>query len=245
MQTNPHRPPPYRESGTRSRFIIPLAVGALAFAAIVTVPRLLTHRPGTQSTPPAATQAGQPASGRQGKAGVPSRPKVTPELEPEVSETARTSAPATQQVTKQAAQPIVPSAVKTTREKEPPSREAALATTPLPAGAAKSATTGRGSPKGEVLDQVLPDVSQKARDTIRGRVRVAIKVHVDPAGAVSDAELDSPGPSKYFADLALQAARKWVFTPPEVSGKSVASEWSLHFVFTQNDTKVTPTQTVP
>ena len=104
---------------------------------------------------------------------------------------------------------------------------------------------GRVSAKGEVLDQVLPEVSQKARDTIRGRVRVGIKVHVDPAGAVSNAELDSPGPSKYFAELALQAARKWAFTPPEVGGKSVASEWSLYFVFSQNDTKVTPTQTAP
>jgi len=245
LQTNPHRPPPYRESSTRSRFIIPLTVAALAFAAIVTVPRLLTHRPGTQSTSAVATQAGKRATERQGESGVPSRPKVTPELEPEVSEPARTSAPATQQATKRAAQPIVTSAVKTTREKEQPSPNAALTTTPVPEGATKPATTGRGSPKGEVLDQVLPDVSQKARDTIRGRVRVAIKVHVDPAGAVSDAELDAPGPSKYFADLALQAARKWAFTPPELGGKSVASEWSLHFVFTQNDTQVTPTQTAP
>jgi TonB family protein len=135
--------------------------------------------------------------------------------------------------------------VKTTREKEPPSAEAAVTTPPVSERAAKLATKGKGSPKGEVLDQVLPDVSQKARDTIRGRVRVGIKVHVDPAGAVSDAELDSPGPSKYFADLALQAARKWAFTPPELGGKSVASEWTLRFVFTQNDTKVTPVQTAP
>ena len=247
MQSNPHRPPPYRESGTRSRFIIPLAIGALAFAAIVTVPRLLTHRPGTQSTSPVATdkQAGQPVTERQSESGVPSRPKVTPELEPEVSETAKTSASATQQASKRAVQPIAPSAVKTTREKQPPAPASAVTTTHVSEGAAKPATTGRGSPRGEVLDQVLPDVSQKARDTIRGRVRVGIKVHVDPAGAVSDAELDSPGPSQYFADLALQAARKWAFTPPEVGGKSVASEWSLRFVFTQSDTKVTPVQTAP
>jgi outer membrane biosynthesis protein TonB len=43
----------------------------------------------------------------------------------------------------------------------------------------------------------------------------------------------------------LQAARKWAFTPPEVNGKSVASEWRLRFEFTQKDTKVQPTQTVP
>ena len=247
MQTSPHRPPPYRGSGTRPRFIIPLTLGALAFAAIVTVPRILTHRPGTQSTQAVATekQARQPATERQGGSGVPARTKVTPELEPEVSETAKTSASAMQQATKRAAQPIAPSAVKTTREKEPPSPEPALTRSPVSEGVAKPTTMGRSSAKGEVLDQILPDVSQKARDTIRGSVRVGIKVHVDPAGNVSDAELDSPGPSKYFADLALQAARKWAFTPPEMGGKSVASEWNLHFVFTQSETRVTPTQTAP
>ena len=76
-------------------------------------------------------------------------------------------------------------------------------------------------------------------------MRVSIKVHVDQAGTVSGAELDSPGPSQYFSDLALQAARRWAFTPPEVNGKSVASEWNLRFVFTQDNTKVTPTQTAP
>ena len=83
-----------------------------------------------------------------------------------------------------------------------------------------------GSSKGEVLDQVLPDVSGKARATIHGKVRVSVMVHVDPSGGVSEAEFDSPGPSKFFADLAMQAARKWAFTPPEVNGKSVASEYS-------------------
>ena len=32
---------------------------------------------------------------------------------------------------------------------------------------------------------------------------------VDPNGNVPDATFDSPGVSKYFAKLALQAARKW------------------------------------
>jgi TonB family protein len=102
-----------------------------------------------------------------------------------------------------------------------------------------------GSAKGEVLDQVLPDISQKARNTIQGKVRVSVKVHVDPSGAVSDAALDSPGPSKFFADLALQAARKWVFSPPELNGRSVASEWRLQFDFRQKQTTVATTQTTP
>ncbi|MGH9644980.1 MAG: TonB family protein [Terriglobales bacterium] len=101
------------------------------------------------------------------------------------------------------------------------------------------------SSKGQVLDQILPEVSDKARATIRGKVRVGIKLRVDAAGAVTNAELDSPGPSRFFADRALEAAKAWVFTPPEINGKSVASEWSLRFVFTQSGTTVTPTQTVP
>ncbi|PYT48719.1 MAG: hypothetical protein DMG43_16720, partial [Acidobacteria bacterium] len=99
--------------------------------------------------------------------------------------------------------------------------------------------------RGEVLDQILPDVSEKARDTIHGTVRVTVRVHVDPAGSVSQAEPDAPGPSPYFADLALNAARRWQFTSPEINGHSVPSEWLIRFEFTPSDTKAFPTQTAP
>jgi TonB family protein len=135
--------------------------------------------------------------------------------------------------------------LKTTSEKEKASPTASSATSPVPEGGTKPATGGVGSAKGEVLDQILPDVSEKARATIHGKVRVSVKVHVDPSGGVTGAEFDSPGPSQYFADQALQAARKWAFTPPEVNGKSVASEWRLRFEFTQNNTRVIPPQTTP
>jgi TonB family protein len=111
--------------------------------------------------------------------------------------------------------------------------------------AVRPAAARPGLAKGEVLDQVLPDVSGKARATIHGHVRVGVKVHVDAAGAVTDATLDSAGPSAFFADAALKAARQWAFTPPELNGKSVPSDWVLHFVFTSADTKVTPNQTAP
>lgn len=247
LQTNPHRPPPYKESGTRSRFIVPLAVGAVIFAAILTVPRLLTHRPETRSTAAVRAQkpGNQPVAGKPAEATATSKPTAKPEGTSAGSKTAKSAAPARQQTVPQSGQPPTPDSLKTTSEKEQP----AAAVPPRPVsgsgGTAHTAAAGSVSEKGDVLDQVLPEVSQKARDTIRGRVRVGIKVHVDAAGAVSGAELDSPGPSKFFADIALKAARKWVFTPPEVHGKSVASEWSLRFVFTQSDTKVTPTQTIP
>jgi TonB family protein len=108
-----------------------------------------------------------------------------------------------------------------------------------------ASSTGLSGAKGDVLDQVLPDVSQKARDTIRGTVRVNVRVHVSPSGNVSQAELDSENSSKYFADLSLQAARRWAFQSPEVDGHSVPSEWLIRFEFTPFDTKVFPRQANP
>jgi TonB family protein len=247
LQTNPHRSPPYRESRARSRFIVPLTVGALAFALILTVPRLLTHHPEAQSTPTVTSvePSGQPNVKKAVASTASPKSAAKSEREPAVSETARPAAPEAQQPAAQSPQPKEPDALKTTSEKEQPSPVSATATAPASAEAAKPVEAGMVSAKGEVLDQVLPDVSQKARDTIRGKVRVGIKVQVDPSGGVSGAELDSPGPSAFFADLALKAARRWAFTPPEVNGKSVASEWRLKFEFTQQDTKVTPTQTAP
>ena len=63
--------------------------------------------------------------------------------------------------------------------------------------------------------------------------RVGIKVSVDPSGDVTDATVDSPGPSQYFANLALQAARQWKFaSAPDGSG-----DWNLRFEFSVDDTK--------
>ena len=99
--------------------------------------------------------------------------------------------------------------------------------------------------KGEILNQVIPDVSEKARSTIRGTVRVAVKVHVDSTGNIAGAQLDSPGPSKFFADKALQAAKSWDFAPAKLDGHNVASSWIIRFHFTQTDTKVFPAEETP
>jgi TonB family protein len=99
--------------------------------------------------------------------------------------------------------------------------------------------------RGEALDQVAPQASPKALSTIHGTVRVVVKVQVDPAGNVSDATLDNPGPSHYFADLALKAARQWVFTPPEADGHSVPSQWLIEFGFTNEGAKASASQLEP
>lgn len=102
-----------------------------------------------------------------------------------------------------------------------------------------------GLVQGAVVSQVVPDVPQSARDTIRGTVRVTVRVAVDPSGSVVGATLDSPAPSKYFADLALQAAQHWKFRPKKIDGRNVSSEWILRFQFDRTATKVLPAQKAP
>jgi len=98
---------------------------------------------------------------------------------------------------------------------------------------------------GEVAHQAMPEVLQSARDTIRGTVKVNVKVNVDRSGNVEDAELESPGPSRYFARAALGAAQLWKFKPPKVGGRGVLSSWTLQFEFTRGETTVVATQEMP
>jgi serine/threonine-protein kinase len=99
--------------------------------------------------------------------------------------------------------------------------------------------------KGAVVERVLPDVPRSASMTIHGKVEVRIRVTVDPSGDVSNAAFDSPGVSKYFANLALQAARNWRFKPAQVDGQAVSSVWILRFQFRQTGTEVTPVEASP
>jgi TonB family protein len=102
-----------------------------------------------------------------------------------------------------------------------------------------------GVDHGEVTHKVIPDVPPNARNTITGTVRVIVKVAVDASGAVSHASLISRGPSEYFANQALQTARKWAFTPPTIDGRAIPSEWSLTFEFKRNGTKAVAQRTSP
>ena len=99
--------------------------------------------------------------------------------------------------------------------------------------------------KGAVAERVMPDILPSARESIRGRVNVRIRVTVDPRGDVSNATFDSPGPSKYFAKVALQAAQHWRFRPAQVDGQAASSVWILKFQFTQAATVVTPVEASP
>jgi TonB family protein len=91
----------------------------------------------------------------------------------------------------------------------------------------------------------MPDVPRNASNTIWGTVRVGVRVLVDAAGNVTQAEIQSEGPSRYFARLSLEAARKWHFAPPAQNGQAVASVWLLHFGYRHDGMGVEPEQTKP
>jgi TonB family protein len=140
-------------------------------------------------------------------------------------------------------EPTVPEA-ETPTASAPPSAAAPSAQSPAPVSESKQPTPKELVP-GNVLHQVSPEISRSAQNTINGHVKVSVQVSVDASGNVSQAKFVSAGPSKYFADRALAAARIWKFTPPQVDGHAAMSEWILHFQFGRGSTQVTPTETKP
>jgi TonB family protein len=87
-----------------------------------------------------------------------------------------------------------------------------------------------------IEEQVLPEVSQNARDTLQGMLEVRVQARVNASGKVMDAKLDSPGPSRYFATRALDAARRWKFKPVPPENDTAPQEWLLRFDFTKSRT---------
>jgi TonB family protein len=63
------------------------------------------------------------------------------------------------------------------------------------------------------VNQVIPDVPRSALQTIRGTVRVSVRVTIDKQGTVVAATPEDPGPSRYFERLAVEASKKWTFAP--------------------------------
>ena len=216
------RPAPPRQAVPRSgpssgrRYLIPTLAVALALAAILAGPRLF-RRPANREAPPAASE--QPATRPSVQSKAQSKSKQRP------------------------AKPEIRESVQKTEDQSPGLTGTASSPTPLLSEA--KTTTAAGRVRGEVVRQVLPEASQKARDTIRGKVRVSVRVSVDPSGDIVDARFESPGPSKYFANLALEAAEQWEFRPAKVDGLEVASEWIVRFEFAQAATRAFPRQVSP
>jgi TonB family protein len=95
-------------------------------------------------------------------------------------------------------------------------------------GASTNGTTSTA-----VVHEEIPNVPRSALATIHGHVRVAVRVTVDPSGNVVNDSLDHAGPSRYFARVASQAARKWKFAPASDTSNR---QWLVHFEFSRTGT---------
>lgn len=126
----------------------------------------------------------------------------------------------------------------------PPAPQKTPPAAPVPA-VASSAASSTASSGGAVLSRNVPDVPQRASNTIHGTVSVVVRVAVDPTGAVTNAEYTTHGPSAYFARLALESARNWKFRPPQQDGRALPSSWQLHYKFRRGGVDVMPTQARP
>jgi TonB family protein len=205
----------------RRSYAVPIAVGfALVLAAILVGPRLLRRHTDAPQAPAATGE--QPI--------VPPPPKQVPSPE------ARSTKAEKSRVAEEERSPKAPVAVPALIHPETLHEEETNTVARFPAGAPAH---------GEVAHEVMPEVLQSARNSIRGTVKVRVKVNVDRSGNVEDAELESRGPSKYFARAALEAAQLWKFKPPKIGGRGVLSSWTLQFEFTRDQTTVVPIQEMP
>jgi eukaryotic-like serine/threonine-protein kinase len=269
LQSNSPAPANHLLPNPQPSFAKPAAIGvavlvAVVLLAILFAPRVFKRSPQTQLAPATAVEhTPNPSPFPSTTQPAPQKKSVPPSVQPlsSVATPASVSPPATSQNPAPLAKPASshsaapPSAQlsttsSSTNSVEKPGEKRLVAgnsaALPKPVQPESSATaTGGGAVRGKVVQQVLPDAPQKARDTIRGKVRLSVKVNVDETGNVTQATLDAPGPSQYFADRTLAAAQLWKFAPAKIDGRSVPSQWLLYFEIDPATTAVHPKQTAP
>ena len=217
----PRRASEPRVSGSSLKFFI-IGAAATLFLAFLILPRILRNSPDrpAASSPSSTSVPAQPAPASQSSAlpavSAPSAPSKAPSAEANPSATPSS--------------PNKPSAIPA--GSAPATGSAA--SRPKPSPAPSSPASDSSIP--EVTHKVIPDVSQKARDTIRGTVRIKVRLQLSSDGSVSSADLDSPVPSQFFANLALKAARQWQFAP------SAGPSALLQFDFTNSSTSAVVSQ---
>jgi TonB family protein len=227
---------PARKAGkaghAKGRVVALIAAVGILLAAIG-IWKVLSHQ--AQPPSPASEEQNLPAA----------TSTEAPAATPAPAEAQAPALPASPEATPVAAQNSAPAPVAA------PPATSAPAQTPAPAAAlpppqtAESPASSGATAKGAVTEQVQPDVLPSALKTITGTIKVEVRLAVDERGNVTDAALESAGPSKYFANKALEAARRWQFKPAQVDGRAVPSAWLLHFQFKQSGITVTPEKTAP
>jgi eukaryotic-like serine/threonine-protein kinase len=227
------------------RFVGTAAPIGLALLAILAAVRVFHHH--SHAAPVRAVAAAEAPVQPKVQPAVHAAVQPKPEKQPALREAATPVAKPTP--------PIAPPPALKPAEQPSPRRVAgnSAAPTPAPARPKTEASTqpsaatvaSSGVVRGKVVKEFLPDATQKARDTIHGKVRINVKVRVDESGRVTAAAFDAPGPSQYFGDRTLEAAKLWLFTPAKMDGHNVPSEWVLRFEIDPTTTNVSPAQTAP
>lgn len=216
----PRRVAEPRVSGSSLKFFV-IGAGATLFLALLIVPRILRNSPDRSPSSSGLTTS------------VPAKPAPASSNSAPLSTSAPVSAPSTPP---KAAAPEARPRAAASSPSEPSARAAgsasdaaigAAASRPKPSAAS---VTDSDASTPDVTHKVIPEVSQKARDTIRGTVRINVRVQLNSDGSVSSADLDSPAPSQFFANLALKAARQWQFAP------STGASALIRFDFTNAST---------
>jgi TonB family protein len=83
------------------------------------------------------------------------------------------------------------------------------------------------------LHEVIPDVPPGTRQSIRGHIKVRVRIVVDPDGSVIAATADRIPRGKYYARLAVEAARQWTFPAIDTQSRRVMQ---IRFDFARDET---------
>jgi len=106
---------------------------------------------------------------------------------------------------------------------------------PEPAPSVSGADHSVGSPgTGDVVYRFVPEVPREILRTIRGMVKVSVRVQTDQSGDVVDAQIASRPGSKYFDRVTLDAARRWRFKPASGEGHDTAIARLVRFECRKN-----------
>ncbi len=263
LQQNSPAPPRQITQSSQTSFANPRAIGGVVLALVALVAilgGLLLFWNHSRNQPSAPVAAEQPAVHKNAQGNVQSRvqppapskvhptaPSIAhlkPENKPALSSKSSSPVQTPPQQSAPSSRQQAPLVAKSSQQSAPPP-----IAKPVPqqhaAPSQQLPLVASGVVRGKVAQQILPDAPQKARDTIRGKVRISVKVHVNESGAVTEASFAAPGPSPYFADRALKAAQLWKFTPAKLDGRNVPSDWLLRFEIDPASINVYPTETTP
>jgi TonB family protein len=208
-------------------YFVPVLLGAAVFFGLIfALPKIFNFRSQSSSSQVAATSGPRTVS-------QPIEPAKTVEPSP-AAEKAAVAIPPPAPVDRKsdpgpAVAPVAPAVLRGSDPSDP--------------APVKPAADSEG--QSEVLDQVLPHAAPKALATIQGTVRVVVTLQVDASGNVTGTNLETPGPSHYFADLAEKAAQQWKFSGAETQGHAVPSTWQIRFDFMSSGVKAFPKQVTP